>query len=121
VLGYFLREKVAVRLKLQRCEQHSTRTKVPQVLAWGDTLVLRFGHKVVRKVFLYGETMDSAIPQPEPPIGGSFAAGAQPAEEYVAETIPLADGPSPETSTTITHDQPPLYGPDDDHPSPLVP
>jgi hypothetical protein len=71
-------------------------------------------------VFLYGETMDSVVPQAEPPIVSPSSAGEPPAEEYVAETIPLADGPSPESST-IRHDQPPVYGTDDDHPSPLVP
>jgi len=120
VLGYLMREKVSVRLRLARCDQHVTRTNVPQVLAWGNTLVLRFGNKLVRKAFLYGETMDSAVPQPEATYAGLPDPVGQSAEEHVAETIPLAEGPSPDAST-IRHDQPPLFGSDDEPPSPLVP
>ncbi len=60
VLGYALRGKVAVHMRVARCDQHATRTRIPQVLAWGNTLVLRFGHKLLRKIFLYGEPMGSA-------------------------------------------------------------
>jgi hypothetical protein len=118
--GYLLRGTVPVLLRLARCNEHTTRLNIPQVLAWGNTLVLRFGHKSVRKVFLYGETMDFTVPQPDAPAGESNPAGAQSESAYVPETIPLADSPDPKDSQ-ITHDLPPTFGPDDPSKSPTVP
>lgn len=126
--GYLLRGKVPVLLRLVRCQEHTARGNIPLVLAWGSTLVLRFGNKTVRKVFLYGESMEFTVPQPDAPGVGSASvdsAGLNPAgthseSEYVPETIPLADSPDPETSR-ITHDLPPVFGPDDHSGSPTVP
>jgi hypothetical protein len=119
VLGYLLRTRVAVQLRLARCDAHAARTGIPQVLAWGNVLVLRFGHKMVRKVFLYGEPMGITVPQPDFSASGP-AAGASPAPAAMPETIPLADSPSPEDAT-IQHDRPPVFDADDDRSSPVVP
>jgi hypothetical protein len=118
--GYLLRGTVPVLLRLTRCNEHTTRLNIPQVLAWGNTLVLRFGHKSVRKVFLYGETMDFTDPQPDAPAGESNPAGTHSESAYVPETIPLADSPDPMDSQ-ITHDLPPTLGADDQSKSPMVP
>ena len=118
--GYLLRGKAPVVLRLVRCHEHLIRSSVPQVLAWGNVLVLRFGHKSVRKVFLYGETMDFAVPQPDAGGADSITAGAHTDSAYVPFTIPLADSLDPETSK-ITHDLPPAFGPADQSQSPLVP
>ena len=91
VLGYLLRAKVSVQLRLARCDAHAARTSIPQVLAWGNVLVLRFGHKMVRKVFLYGEPMGITVPQPEGPATGPVGAGTTSAPAPRPETIPLAD------------------------------
>jgi hypothetical protein len=114
VVGYLLRTKVAVHLHVVRCDSHQTRTNIPQVLVWGSTLVVRFGHKSVRRAFLYGETMDSAVPAPDaaaftPPTVDASAPATP-------ETIPLADAPPPEEST-IRHEQPLAFRPDEDDPS----
>ena len=111
--GYLLRGKVPVLLRLVRCHEHTTRLNILQVLAWGNTLVLRFGHKTVRKVFLYGESMDFTVPQPDAAGADSLVAGAQPDTAYVPETIPLADSPDPAASQ-ITHDLPPGFGLEDE-------
>ena len=111
--GYLMRSKVPVVLRLVRCPEHTTRVNIPQVLSWGNTLVLRFGHKTVRKVFLYGETMDYTVPQPDAAGGDSIVSGAQPESSHVPETIPLADSPDP-AKTKITHDLPPAFGAEDE-------
>jgi hypothetical protein len=100
VTGYLLRTRVPVRMSLVRCDDHVRRTNIPQVLAWGNTLVVRFGHKTVRKVFRHGETMDTPLPQTE----------ATPTEGPTPppETIPLAESPHPD-SAMIRHDAPPTY------------
>jgi hypothetical protein len=118
--GYLLRAKTPILLRLVRCNEHTSRTNIPIVLAWGNTLVLRFGHKTVRKIFMYGESMDAAVPQPDAAGADSVVAGAPSESEYVPETVPLADSPDPKTSQ-ITHDLPPTFGPDDQPQSPLVP
>jgi hypothetical protein len=110
--GYLMRSKVPVVLRLVRCPEHTTRVNIPQVLAWGNTLVLRFGHKTVRKVFLYGETMDYTVPQPDA-SADSLVPGTQAESSPFPETIPLADSPDPENSK-ITHDLPPSFGADDE-------
>jgi hypothetical protein len=115
MLGYLLRAKVSVQLRLSRCDEHAARTNIPQVLAWGNTLVLRFGHKLVRKVFLYGEQMGTTVPQVEVPSASEPA--APPA---APPTIPLADSPSAGEST-IQHDRPPVFESGDEGSSPLVP
>lgn len=125
VLGYALRSKVAVRLRVARCDQHVTRTSIPQVLAWGKTLVLRFGHKLLRKIFLYGEPMGAAASQAPASISGPAQPGqtspGEPAHSTpLPETIPLAESPAPEDAM-ITHDRPPVFELDEDSPSPLVP
>jgi hypothetical protein len=139
-VGYVLRGKVAVRLRVTRCDQHVTRTRIPQVLAWGNTLVLRFGHKLLRKIFLYGEPMGSVglhvpssipgqVPADPNTQAPSFSNPTLPATSYTSEpsaspytpeTIPLADSPAPEDAT-IRHDRPPVFDRDEDSPSPLVP
>ncbi|HEY3965262.1 MAG TPA: hypothetical protein VGM05_11975 [Planctomycetaceae bacterium] len=102
VIGYMLRTRMPVRMRLVRCDAHATRMNIPQVLAWGNVLVVRFGHKLVRKIFRYGEMMDTAVPQ----------AVAAPAEQLAApsvpETIPLADSPHPD-SAVIRYDATPTY------------
>lgn len=118
--GYLMRSKVLVVLRLVRCHDHATRLNIPQVLAWGNTLVLRFGDKTVRKIFLYGETMDFPVPQPDAAGDDPALAGAHAESEPVPETIPLADSPDPATSQ-IQHDLPSTLGPDEDQSSPLVP
>jgi hypothetical protein len=65
-------------------------------------------------VFLYGETMDSAVPAPDaaaftPPIVDAHVPATP-------ETIPLAEAPLPEEST-IRHEQPLSFRPEDDDPS----
>jgi hypothetical protein len=111
--GYLMRSKVPVLLRLVRCHEHAMRLNIPQVLAWGNTLVLRFGHKTVRKVFLYGESMDYTVPQPDAASADSFVPGGQPESAHVPETIPLADSPDPANSQ-ITHDLPPAFGEEDE-------
>jgi len=118
IMGYLVRGKVRVLLRVARCGPHAARTNIPQVLAWGNTLVLRFGHKLVRKVFLYGETVDSTVPQPDAPLDMP-AAEEQPAEKP-PETIPLADSPHPDDAT-IRHSPPAFFNPEDEPESPLVP
>jgi hypothetical protein len=125
VLGYALRGKVAVRMRVVRCDLHGTRTGIPQVLAWGNTLVLRFGHKLLRKLFLYGEPMGAAASQAPAATAGPAAPGSSSPntaadERPLPATIPLADSPAPEDAT-ITHDRPPEFEPDKDSSSPLVP
>ncbi len=120
ILGYLLKNKVAVRLHVARCDAHVARTNIPQVLAWGNTLVLRFGNKLVRKVFLYGEPMGTTVPQPEAPVSGAPPIGPAPPPPPVPETIPLADSPSVEEST-IRHDRPPVFEDGSEPTSPLVP
>jgi hypothetical protein len=120
VLGYVLRNKVSVRLRLVRCTEHAARTNIPQVLAWGNTLVLRFGHKLVRKVFLYGEPMGTTVPQPEAMAADLPGAGEPVPAHSAPETIPLADSPVPEDAT-IRHERPAVYESEDDHSSPVVP
>ena len=118
VLGYWMRAKVSVQLRLARCDAHAARTNIPQVLAWGSVLVLRFGHKLVRKVFLYGEPVGITVPQPDAPATGPVGGGtALPLSR--PETIPLADGPSPEDAT-IQHDRPPVFDADDENSSLVV-
>jgi hypothetical protein len=119
-LGYALRDKVAVRLRLARCDEHATRTNIPQVLAWGNTLVLRFGHKLVRKVFLYGEQMSTTVPQPWASASSPVGTGAAEPAACAPETIPLAEGPSPQDATII-HDRPAVFESEDDHSSSTVP
>jgi hypothetical protein len=114
VMGYLLRAKTAVLLRVARCDAHQSRTNIPQILVWGSTLVVRFGHKSVRRVFLYGETMDSAVPAPDaaaftPPIVDAHVPATP-------ETIPLAEAPLPEDST-IRHEQPLSFRPEDEDPS----
>lgn len=140
VLGYALRGKVAVRLRVTRCDQHLNRTRIPQILAWGNTLVLRFGNKLLRRIFLYGEPMGStgshgpastapasntgqAPPDsnlPNPTLPATSFTGQPQAATYTPETIPLADSPAPKDAT-IRHDRPPVFDRDEDSPSPLVP
>jgi hypothetical protein len=125
VLGYALRGKVAVRMRVVRCDLHVSRTGIPQVMVWGNRLVLRFGHKLLRKLFLYGEPMGAAASQARATTAGSVVPGSSPPntagdERPVPETIPLADSPAPEDAT-ITHDRPPEFEPDKDSSSPLVP
>ena len=118
-LGYALRDKVAVRLRLARCDEHATRTNIPQVLAWGNTLVLRFGHKLVRKVFLYGEQMGTTVPQPEASVISPVVAGNAGPAALMPETIPLAESP-PAEDATIRHDRPAVFE-SEDGTSPMVP
>jgi len=119
VFGYLLRTRMSVRLQIVRCDQHTSRTNIPQVLAWGTTLVLRFGHKLVRRVFLYGESMDTAVPQAEAPPADPFApAGHEPAAWH-SQPIPLADSPSPQDAK-IQYDADPTFKPPDEPPSPEV-
>jgi hypothetical protein len=111
VMGYLLRAKAMVLSRVARCDAHQLRTNIPQILVWGSTLVVRFGHKSVRRVFLYGETMDSAVPAPDaaaftPPIVDAHIPATP-------ETIPLADAPLPEEST-IRHEQPLSFRPEDE-------
>jgi hypothetical protein len=120
MLGFLLRNKVSVRLRLARCDEHAGRTNIPQVLAWGNTLVLRFGHKLVRKVFLYGEPMATTVPQPDAYASSVPGASGHSPPPFVAETIPLADSPSAEDST-IRHDRPPIFDETGETPSPLIP
>src|SRR5262249_32140170 len=120
ILGYLLRASVSVRLRLSRCEAHAARTNIPQVLAWGSVLVLRFGHKMVRKVFLYGEPMGITVPQPDAPATGPFGAGGPPPPGSRPEPLPLADRRPPEDET-IQHDLPPVFDADDENSSPVVP
>ncbi len=119
-LGYALRNKVPVRLRITRCDQHAKRTNIPQVFAFGNILLLRFGHKLVRKVFLYGEPMDTAVSQSETASTYVPAMSTKTPEPYIPETIPLADSPLPEDST-IRHDLPPVFDQDHDSPSTPVP
>jgi len=120
VLGYWLRAKVSVQLRLARCDAHAARTNIPQVLVWGSVLVLRFGHKIVRKVFLYGEPMGITVPQPDAPTSRPGGAGGTPPPTARPESIPLADSPAPEDAT-IQHDRPPAFNADDENSSPVVP
>jgi hypothetical protein len=120
LLGYALRAKLSVRLRFARCDVHAARTNIPQVLAWGNVLVLRFGHKLVRKVFLYGEPMGTTVLQPQAPASGPAGAGGTPPAVSAPETIPLAESPSPEDAT-IRHDRPAVFDSDDDASSPMVP
>jgi hypothetical protein len=124
-LGYALRSKVAVRMRVVRCDAHVKRTGIPQVLAWGNTLVLRFGHKLLRKIFLYGEPMGAAVSQMPATVAevgapGAASPGIPASKAPLLETIPLADSPAPEDAT-IVHDRPPEFETDDEGPSPLVP
>jgi hypothetical protein len=124
-LGYALRGKVAVQMCIVRCDAHAKRTGIPQVLAWGNTLVLRFGHKLLRRILLYGEPMGAAASQDPAPAPESIEPGL-PALEIpaskrpLAETIPLADSPAPEDATII-HDRPPEFEADGEGRSPLIP
>jgi hypothetical protein len=121
VLGYALRGKVGVRMRVARCDQHVTRTGVPQALVWGNTLVLRFGHKLLRRIFLYGEPAGPpAIPASIASPIASGLVGAREASMSHPETIPLAEGPAP-GDATIRHDRPPEFEMEEDPPSPLVP
>jgi hypothetical protein len=100
-LGYILRTRVPVRMSLARCDLHVRQTSIPQVLAWGDLLVIRFGHKSVRKVFRYGGSPDvvpkaAAEPPSEPPIAPT------------PETVPLAESPHP-VDAIIQHSAPLQY------------
>lgn len=119
-LGYLLRTRTNVLLRVVRCEPHANRTNIPQVLVWGSTLVLRFGHKQVRKLFLYGESVDAAVPQPDAPRAADYASPGEAPIERPPETIPLADSPHPDDAT-IRHNPPTIFGPDDEPESPLVP
>ncbi len=119
-LGYLLREKISVRLRVMRCAKHTGRTNIPQVLVWGNTLVLRFGHKLVRKVFLYGEMAGTTVPLARGAVAGEWAPEPEAAPPYTPLTIPLADSPHPDIST-IRHSQPPVFGSDDDNSSAMVP
>jgi hypothetical protein len=120
VLGYLLQSRMSVRLQIIRCDQHTTRTNIPQVLAWGTTLVLRFGNKLVRRVFLYGESMDTAVPQAEAPATDPFAPAVhEPPVPYNPPTIPLADSPDP-ADAKIQYDADPAFKPSDEPPSPEV-
>jgi hypothetical protein len=120
VLGYLLQARVSVRLRLARCDAHAARTNIPQVFAWGSVLVLRFGHKMVRKVFLYGEPMGITVPQPDATATGPLGAGGTPPPVSRPDTIPLAESPAPEDAT-IQHDRPPVFDADDENSSPVVP
>ncbi len=102
VVGYLLRTTMPVRMRLVRCDAHVARTNIPQVLAWGNVLVVRFGHKLVRKVFRYGELMDTAVPLSQ------AAPTEEPAAPPPPETIPLADSPHPD-SAVIRYDAMPTY------------
>jgi hypothetical protein len=119
VVGYLLRSQGLVRLRLARCDEHAARTNIPQVLVWGKTLVLRFGHKLVRKVFLYGEIMATAIPQPDKSHDSAPGTAAE-SPTAAPPTIPLADSLSPEEST-IRHNRPLEFDSSDDTQSPLAP
>lgn len=101
-VGYLLRTRMPVRMRLVRCDAHVARTNIPQVLAWGNTLVVRFGHKLVRKVFRYGEMMDTATPQ------SATSPAEQTASPPPPETIALADSPHP-NDAVIRHDAAPTY------------
>jgi len=111
VLGYLLRGKVPVLLRVARCDAHRTRASIPQVLAWGNTLVIRFGHKSVRRIFLYGETIDTPV------AAQDSAAQSMPAVDAhvpaAPETIPLADAPHPDDAM-IRHEQPLAFRPEED-------
>ena len=119
-LGYLLRTRTNVLLRVVRCEPHANRTNIPQVLVWGSTLVLRFGHKQVRKLFLYGESVDAVVPQPDMPLTADLASPPDKPIERPPETIPLADSPHPDDAT-IRHNPPTIFGPADEPESPLVP
>lgn len=121
VVGYALRKKTAVRLRVTRCDEHVTRTNIPQVFVFGSNLVLRFGHKLVRRIFLYGEPMETAVPQPNAWVPSPLGSSGNAPPPYIPETIPLADSPSPEEST-IRHDLPQVFDQDRDSPSsPVIP
>src|SRR5262249_3070927 len=107
-------------LRLARCDAHAARTNIPQVLAWGNVLVLRFGHKIVRKVFLYGEPMGITVPQPDAAVSEPIGAGGTPPPASAPETIPLAASPAPEDATTKP-DRQPVFDEDDENSSPVVP
>ena len=119
IVGYALRKKTAVRLRVTRCDQHVTRTNIPQVFVFGSILVLRFGHKLVRRVFLYGEPMETAVPQPNAWVPNPLGSPGNPAPPYIPETIPLADSPSLEEST-IRHDLPQVFDQNGESSSPFV-
>ncbi|MBS0265074.1 MAG: hypothetical protein JSS02_24295 [Planctomycetes bacterium] len=104
-LGYILRTRVPVRMSLVRCDLHVRQTNIPQVLAWGDLLVVRFGHKSVRKAFRYAGSPDPIVPAPVP----------TPVESPVPESVPLADSPHPETAV-IRHSTPPQFTDDEQPP-----
>lgn len=120
VLGYLMRARKPVHLRVARCEPHAGRTNIPQVLAWGNTLVLRFGHKLVRKAFLYGETVDAPVPHAEVPVPTAYEPAETAPLEKPPETIPLAESPHPDDAT-IRHSPPPAFRPEDQPRSPLVP
>ncbi len=113
VMGYLLRAKASVLSRVTRCDAHQTRTNIPQILVWGSTLVVRFGHKSVRRLFLYGETMDSAVPAPDAAFTPPIVDAHVPA---TPKTIPLADAPHPDEAT-IRHEQPLSFRPEDDDPA----
>jgi hypothetical protein len=121
VVGYLLRTQIRVRLQVIRCDPHASRANIPQVLAWGSTLVLRFGHKQVRKVFLYGEQVESPVPRYEDFSQTPLAPvdHEQPAP-VTHPPIPLADSPDP-ASARIQYDAEPTFKPDENKSSPDVP
>lgn len=103
VLGYVLRKKVHVQLRLKRCDQHAGRNNIPDLLAWGNTLVLRFGHKTVRQVFLFGETMETSVPAGDAAPDKRYTPVERPPSP-APETIPLAEDAPEGASSTIRHD-----------------
>jgi hypothetical protein len=93
VIGYYLRTRIPVRMRVVRCDTHVRLTRIPRVLAWGDTLVVRFGHKTVRQVFRHGEHAGPAAPTStglEQPAGPPM-------------TVHLADSPHPDDAV-IRHE-----------------
>lgn len=105
VLGYLLRKKVHVQLRLKRCDQHAGRTNIPDLLAWGNTLVVRFGHKTVRQVFLFGETMETSVPLGDAAPDKRYTPDERPPSP-APETIPLAEDVPEGASSAIRHDAP---------------
>jgi hypothetical protein len=59
LLGALLKRPVRLTLFTHRCGKHADRVDLPQAYLRGQVLVLRFGDRRVRQIFMYGKPMDS--------------------------------------------------------------
>jgi len=59
VLGSLLKRPVRLTLFTHRCQKHADRLDLPEAYLRGQILVLRFGDRRVRQIFMYGKPMDA--------------------------------------------------------------